>query len=101
MQKLLEQIGYRPDTSWVIKNIEEKDKVVHLCKHSEKMAICLGLILTPPGTPLFITKNLRICGDCHEAIKKISVVEACVIVVRDVRRVHHFENGACSCGGKW
>jgi DYW family of nucleic acid deaminases len=97
----IESIGYRIDTSWVLKNLEETAKAKLLCKHSEKMAICLGLVLTPPGTPLFITKNLRICGDCHEATKAISAIEGRVIVVRDKRRFHHFENGACSCGGKW
>ncbi|OAY81782.1 Pentatricopeptide repeat-containing protein, partial [Ananas comosus] len=47
---------------------------------------------------IFITKNLRVCGDCHMAIKYITLVTRRVIVVRDVNRFHHFKDGCCSCG---
>ncbi len=39
-----------PDTKFVLHDVEEK--VLHLCHHSEKLAIALGLINTAPGTPL-------------------------------------------------
>lgn len=30
----------------------EQEKTQHLCKHSEKMALCFALISTPAGTPV-------------------------------------------------
>ncbi|RVX08761.1 putative pentatricopeptide repeat-containing protein, mitochondrial [Vitis vinifera] len=71
-------------------------------KHlGERLAIAFGLINTSPGTTLRITKNLRICGDCHNAIKLISKIVNRVILVRDMHRFHRFEDGACSCGDYW
>jgi hypothetical protein len=34
--------------------VEEEEKVIHLCHHSEKLAIAFGLMSTDPGTPLRI-----------------------------------------------
>ncbi|CAD6214729.1 unnamed protein product [Miscanthus lutarioriparius] len=68
---------------------------------SERLAIAFGLVSTPPGTPLRVMKNLRICGDCHNAVKLIAKVTGREIVVRDNKRFHHFKDGACSCGDYW
>ncbi|KAK4365893.1 hypothetical protein RND71_013773 [Anisodus tanguticus] len=46
---------------------EEKEQA--LFSHSEKLAVCFGLISTQAGMPLYIFKNLRICQDCHSAMK--------------------------------
>ncbi|KAF9621930.1 hypothetical protein IFM89_029150 [Coptis chinensis] len=67
----IKEIGYVPDTKYVLQNLEEDEKD-SLCGHSEKLAIAFGLISTPNGTPLRIIKNLRVCGDCHKATKFIS-----------------------------
>jgi hypothetical protein len=32
--------------------MEEEEKVLHLCYHSKKLAIALGIINTAHGTPL-------------------------------------------------
>jgi len=37
--------------------VEEKEKVFHLCHHSEKLAIALWHINKAPGTPLQIRKS--------------------------------------------
>ncbi|KAK8623827.1 hypothetical protein V6N13_065190 [Hibiscus sabdariffa] len=42
------------------------------------------------GKPIRIVKNLRICKDCHEAFKYISIAIKKVIIVRDVNRYHKF-----------
>ena len=63
--------GYVPNTKFVTHNMDEEEKEQHLCTHSEKLAIGLGLMKTPPGTPLLITKKLRVCPDCHSATKMI------------------------------
>ncbi|KAI4377554.1 hypothetical protein MLD38_015160 [Melastoma candidum] len=78
---------------------EEKDRV--LCSHSERLAISYGLISTPPGATLRITKNLRACVSCHAATKFISKLVCREIVVRDANRFHHFKDGVCSCGDYW
>jgi len=104
LKRLLGQMhamGYVPDTKFVLHNVEEEDKVFHLCHHSEKLAIAFALISTPPGTPLCIFKNLRVCGDCHTSTKFISKIVGRVILVRDANRFHHFENGVCSCMDYW
>ncbi|RVW80871.1 Pentatricopeptide repeat-containing protein, mitochondrial [Vitis vinifera] len=54
--------------------VEQEEKEQALFSHSEKLAICFGLISTGPGVPLHIFKNLRICQDCHSAIKIVSKI---------------------------
>eukprot|EP01018_Ginkgo_biloba_P023526 Gb_26260 [translate_table: standard] len=97
----MEAAGYVPDTNFVLHDVEEEEKEYILCGHSEKLAIAFGLINTSPGTPIRITKNLRVCGDCHSATKFISKIVGREIIVRDTNRFHHFKGGLCSCGDYW
>lgn len=92
--------GYVPNTN-SIHDVEEDVKEKLLSSHSERLAIAFGLLNTSPGTTIHIRKNLRVCEDCHEATKYISLVTGREIIVRDMRRFHHFENGRCSCGDYW
>lgn len=93
--------GYVPDTSCVLHDVEEDEKEVLLCGHSEKLAIAFGILNTSPGTVIRVAKNLRVCNDCHQATKFISKIVDREIILRDVRRFHHFKNGTCSCGDYW
>jgi len=94
--------GYTPDTSQVLLDIDDEDvKESSLALHSEKLAIAFGLISTAPGTPIRVVNNLRICGDCHHAIKLLSKIYRRSIIVRDANRFHHFREGSCSCGDYW
>ncbi|KAM7252513.1 hypothetical protein ACFE04_024396 [Oxalis oulophora] len=97
----MKESGYIPDTEFVMQDVEEQDKEQILCGHSEKLAVVFGILNTSPGTPLQVTKNLRICGDCHAVIKFISIFEGREIFVRDTNRYHHFKDGHCSCGDYW
>eukprot|EP01018_Ginkgo_biloba_P031865 Gb_04144 [translate_table: standard] len=97
----MREAGYVPDKKFVLSDVEEEQKEHLLCHHSEKLAIAFGLLNVPPGTPIRIIKNLRVCGDCHSAIKFISMIVAREIVVRDANRFHHFKYGQCSCGDYW
>lgn len=97
----MKRLGYVPLTDFVLHDIEDEAKEAALSYHSERLAIAFGLINTRPGTTLRIIKNLRICGDCHNAIKLISNIVNRVILVRDMYRFHRFENGVCSCGDYW
>lgn len=101
LEGLMHEAGYAPDTGSVFHDVEEDEKTSMVCSHSERLAIAFGLISTSPGTRLLITKNLRICEDCHVAIKFISKITEREITVRDVNRYHHFKNGMCSCGDHW
>ncbi|XP_062094498.1 pentatricopeptide repeat-containing protein At3g57430, chloroplastic [Humulus lupulus] len=93
--------GYVPDTSCVLHDVDEKAKETLLCGHSEKLAIAFGILNTPPGKTVRVAKNLRVCNDCHAASKVISKIVNREIILRDVKRFHHFRNGTCSCGDYW
>ncbi|KAL5146607.1 Pentatricopeptide repeat-containing protein [Glycine soja] len=101
LEKKISKIGYKPDTSCVLHELEEEGKIKILKSHSEKLAISFGLLNTAKGTTLRVCKNLRICVDCHNAIKLVSKVVKRDIIVRDNKRFHHFKNGLCTCGDFW
>eukprot|EP01018_Ginkgo_biloba_P038057 Gb_22048 [translate_table: standard] len=98
---LIKEAGYVPNMNFLLHDVEEEQKEHILAYHSEKLAIAFGLINMPPGIPIRIVKNLRVCGDCHSATKFISKIVAREIVVRDANRFHHFKDGHCSCGDYW
>ncbi|XP_020578517.1 pentatricopeptide repeat-containing protein At4g21065-like [Phalaenopsis equestris] len=97
----LELAGYVPDTNFVLHDIEEEIKAEFLYTHSEKLAIAFALVATDEGSAIRMTKNLRICGDCHTFTKMVGDIVRREIVVRDGIRFHHFANGSCSCGDYW
>lgn len=101
LEGLMKEAGYVPDTMPVFHDVEDDEKHNMVRSHSERLAIAFGLISTPPGTQLLVTKNLRVCEDCHSAIKFISKIVEREIIVRDVNRYHHFKDGECSCQDYW
>ncbi|KAA8529287.1 hypothetical protein F0562_033914 [Nyssa sinensis] len=98
--KMIEE-GYVPDMRYVLHDVEDSEKIKMLNYHSEKLAIAFGLIYIPPGLPIRVMKNLRVCGDCHNATKLISKITQREILVRDAVRFHLFKDGTCSCGDFW
>ncbi|XP_010555343.1 PREDICTED: pentatricopeptide repeat-containing protein At2g22070 [Tarenaya hassleriana] len=97
----IKKMGFLPDTASVLHDLEEEVKEEILKHHSEKLAIAFGLISTPDRTTLTVMKNLRVCNDCHSAIKFISKLVGREIVLRDPTRFHHFRDGLCSCRDYW
>lgn len=101
----IKRCGYVPDTDLVLHKLEEEDDVAEkerlLFQHSEKIAVAFGLISTSKSRPVRVFKNLRVCGDCHNAMKYITVVSGREIVLRDLNRFHHFKDGKCSCNDYW
>ncbi|PON72117.1 DYW domain containing protein [Parasponia andersonii] len=97
----IKELGYVPNTDLVLHDVEEEQKEQYLFQHSEKIAVVFGLINTSKSKPISVFKNLRICGDCHSAIKYMSVATGREIVVRDSNRFHHIKNGTCSCNDYW
>lgn len=101
LRREMKAAGYIPDTNFSLFDLEEEEKDMEVWYHSEKIALAFGLISIPPGVPIRITKNLRICGDCHSAIKFISGIVGREIIVRDNNRFHRFRDNHCSCGDYW
>ncbi|GMI69091.1 lovastatin insensitive 1, mitochondrial RNA editing factor 11 [Hibiscus trionum] len=93
--------GYVPDIGFALFDVEEEEKMSEVGYHSEKIALAFGLIVIPRGVPIRITKNLRICGDCHSAFKFISGIVGREIIVRDNNRFHRFKDRQCSCRDYW
>ncbi|XP_011622603.1 pentatricopeptide repeat-containing protein At3g62890-like [Amborella trichopoda] len=101
MGERLRLAGYEPNKGQVLLDMDEEEKEIALGHHSEKLAIAFGFINSEPGTPIRITKNLRVCEDCHFATKLLSKTYGREIIVRDRSRFHHFKDGSCSCKDFW
>lgn len=97
----MKEAGYMPNTISVLHDVQLEAKESYLSYHSERLAIAFALISTPAGSPIRVMKNLRVCGDCHSAIKFICKIVGREIVLRDCNRFHHFRDGICSCGDYW
>ncbi|KDP23280.1 hypothetical protein JCGZ_23113 [Jatropha curcas] len=93
--------GYVPDLNAVLFDAEDDEKKRRLWAHSERLALAFGLIRTPSQGHIRIIKNLRICTDCHSAIKLISKIVQRDLIIRDMNRFHHFHDGICSCSDYW
>lgn len=55
-----------------------------------KIGSWLGLLNTPPGSPICGFKNQRAYPNCHAVIKYMSKFEGRDMFVRDVNHLHHF-----------
>lgn len=85
--------GHRTHVDSSLSQSEEDE----LCGHCEKLALSFGLLYTPRGTTIRISKNLRMCAVCHSDTQFISKAERREIVVVDACLVHHFQDGLCHC----
>ncbi|KAL6538955.1 Pentatricopeptide repeat-containing protein [Orobanche minor] len=101
LKKDMKAAGYIPDTKLALFDLEDEEKESEVWCHSEKIALAFGLIALPSGVCIRITKNLRVCVDCHSAIKFISGIVGREIIVRDNNRFHRFMDNRCSCGDYW
>ena len=93
--------GYFPNTDFVLQDVDQEEKEEVLCNHSEKLAVAFGLLNLNGESSIRVFKNLRICGDCHNAIKFMAKIAGVQIIVRDSLRFHHFKDGLCSCRDFW
>lgn len=93
--------GFVSSPKLVLHDVEEEEKEQMLKYHSEKLAVAFAILNIPAGRPIRVIKNLRVCEDCHTAIKYISKIVGRLIIVRDSNRFHHFRDGVCSCGDYW
>ncbi|XP_021757347.1 pentatricopeptide repeat-containing protein At4g02750-like [Chenopodium quinoa] len=101
LESRMKQDGYVSSIKLVLHDVDEEEKEHMLKYHSERLAVVYGILTLPKHKPIRVMKNLRICEDCHTAIKHISKLERRLIIVRDSNRFHHFKQGECSCGDYW
>ncbi|WCJ41559.1 Pentatricopeptide repeat-containing protein At5g16860 [Euphorbia peplus] len=97
----IEVLGYVPETSFALHDVDDEEKGDLLIHHSEKIALAYGILTSAPGAPIRIIQNLRTCGDCHSAFTYMSRIIDHKIILRDSNRFHHFKKGSCSCRGYW
>ncbi|CAF3947180.1 unnamed protein product [Rotaria magnacalcarata] len=99
MSKRIIEHGHKYDASWIVRPMQPDETIeTLLCGHSERLAMAAHFIRNRKPKRIQMTKNLRICGDCHEVTKLVALIYQCEIVVRDTNRMHHFNmNGQCSC----
>lgn len=97
----IKEAGYVPDLSCVFHDVDDEQKERMLLGHSEKLAITFGLMGTSRGGMIRVTKNLRICVDCHNFAKFVSEVYGRDLSLRDSNRFHLIVGGVCSCGDYW
>ncbi|XP_057513303.1 pentatricopeptide repeat-containing protein At5g03800 [Actinidia eriantha] len=93
--------GYVPDTSFVLHDVDMYQKKDFLFYHSAKLAVTYGILMTSPGKPIRVMKNVLLCGDCHTFFKHVSVLTGREIQLRDASGFHCFVNGECSCKDYW
>ncbi|KAG6386513.1 hypothetical protein SASPL_155416 [Salvia splendens] len=55
--------GYDPQVEDVLQDVGDREKEHALAIHSERLAICYGLISTEEGRSLRVVKNSRVCDD--------------------------------------
>ncbi|KAJ7951286.1 putative Pentatricopeptide repeat-containing protein [Quillaja saponaria] len=89
----IRKLGYQPDIDCVYQNIDDNEKEKVLLSHTEKLAITYGLMKTKSQAPVRVIKNTRICHDCHQAAKYISLAQSREIFLKDGVRFHHFRGG--------
>ncbi|KAK6148776.1 hypothetical protein DH2020_016301 [Rehmannia glutinosa] len=102
LKQQMKEVGYIPETKFVLHDVDQEVKEEALMAHSERLAAAAqGFLTSAARSPLRIIKNLRVCGDCHNAFKIISKIVGREIIARDSKRFHHFRDGSCSCNDYW
>ncbi|XP_027364233.1 pentatricopeptide repeat-containing protein At4g32450, mitochondrial-like isoform X1 [Abrus precatorius] len=101
LKSQMKEAGYIPETKFVLHDIDQEGKEEALLAHSERLAVAYGLLSSSVRSPIRVIKNLRVCGDCHTALKIISKIVGRELIIRDAKRFHHFKDGLCSCRDYW
>ncbi|PON67408.1 DYW domain containing protein [Trema orientale] len=101
LREQMKEAGYVPETRFVLHDIDQESKEDALLAHSERLAVAYGLLSSSARSPIRVIKNLRVCGDCHNALKIISKIVGRELIMRDAKRFHHFKDGVCSCRDYW
>ncbi|ESQ53926.1 hypothetical protein EUTSA_v10024867mg [Eutrema salsugineum] len=95
------EIGYVPESKLALHDVDQESKDENLLNHSEKLACISSFLETPARSDVRVLKNLRVCVDCHNAMKLMSKIVGRKLISRDPKRFHHMKDGVCSCGEYW
>ncbi|GAU29108.1 hypothetical protein TSUD_58740 [Trifolium subterraneum] len=87
----MKEAGYIAETRFVLHDIDQEGKEDALLAHSERLAVAYGLLNSSARSPIRIIKNLRVCGDCHTALKIISDLVGRELIIRDAKRKYYGE----------
>src|SRR5262249_22223493 len=70
---VLREMGYKADHSAITRSdlssksgASDADRDDHLCGHSERVCLMKAHVLEPDAGEIRISKNLRVCMDCHQ-----------------------------------
>ncbi|XWS30564.1 hypothetical protein CRYUN_Cryun24cG0129500 [Craigia yunnanensis] len=88
----LQGVGYIPNMTSVLYDVDEEEKELTLQVHSEKLAVGFAIMHTVPGATIHVGFAI---------IKLISKIVDREIVARDSKQFNHFKDGFCSCGDYW
>lgn len=97
LMEKLDEAGFKPDSDFCLHDVYEERECTPV-GHSEMLAVSFGLISTQAGAIIRVTKNLRMCRNCHDSIRLISKIVNREIIIKDQVCFHHLKNGFCSCG---
>ncbi|KAK8958805.1 Pentatricopeptide repeat-containing protein [Platanthera guangdongensis] len=81
----LKDAGYVPEIKCVLHDIDKESREEALLYHSERLALAYALMTTPARQTVRIMKNLRVCVDCHNALKIISKIVGRLVIARDAK----------------
>ncbi|KAK2660604.1 hypothetical protein Ddye_007137 [Dipteronia dyeriana] len=99
LQCMQENVKARSHSGFYLEE-EEKEEISGI--HSEKIALAFALVGSYHSPQIIrIVKNIRMCADCHETAKYVSMTYGREIYLSDSKCLHHFKNGHCSCGDYW
>lgn len=101
LKKHMVEMGYVAETKLALHDVDQESKEAALLGHSERLAFARGVLNSAPRTSITVIKNLRVCIDCHNALKLMADIVGRVVVMRDIKRFHHLKDGACSCKDYW
>ncbi|XP_021772037.1 pentatricopeptide repeat-containing protein DOT4, chloroplastic-like [Chenopodium quinoa] len=99
LRTMMKNKDFSETAKYTLSNAEEVKKEVSLCGHSEMSAAAFGVLNLEPGKSIRVTKNSKVCHECHETAKFMSKACRREILLRDSRRFHHFKDARCSCKG--
>ncbi|CAN6918682.1 unnamed protein product [Brassica oleracea] len=95
------ELGYVPESRLALHDVDQESRDENLFNHNERFAFVSSFLNTPARSEVLVRKNLRVCIDCHNALKLMSKIVGRRLISRDVKRYHHMEDGVCSCRDYW
>lgn len=76
LQLQMLEMGYVPSTrEWRNERVEKENREEWTFGYKEEVAVVKKLLDSRPRSPVTVISNFRICQDCHDALKLMSVIK--------------------------